>query len=243
MSPASAVAAAFRRRARPQLAPSRTFLQTIDLPGESLNLTTHGRLTRALAHPHYTFRRKLSHTADSQNRRRRMTPASRPVLTGHLDVEPDYETPALIHLSDQAGRVYHETMAQTWEAIGRLKTLGVSASDAAYPSPNAVSIRFTESADLLNLRHKHGMRPCWPAQEEIRRASVEEAEQISAVLPPPRRQCPDLNRPNVRPITARRAAYRRRRRFLRVEPRLRLWSEPKNAPGMYFHQVDGGSGR
>lgn len=153
------------------------------LLGESLNLTTHGKLTRALAHPHYTFRKKMSHTADSQDQRHRMTPASRPLLTGHLDVEPDYETPALIHLADQAARLYHETMARTWEAIGRLKSLGVAAADAAYLLPNAVSVRFTESADLLNLHHKHRMRLCWLAQEEIWRASVEEAQQIRTVNP------------------------------------------------------------
>ncbi|MCS7079770.1 MAG: FAD-dependent thymidylate synthase [Chloracidobacterium sp.] len=153
------------------------------LLGESLNLTTHGKVTRALVHAHYTFRKKLSHTADSQDQRHRMTPASRPLLTGHLDVEPDYETPALIRLDERAERFYGETMARVWEAVGRLKALGVAASDAAYLLPNAVSIRFTESADLLNLHHKHRMRLCYLAQEEIWRASVEEAQQIRAVNP------------------------------------------------------------
>jgi thymidylate synthase ThyX len=44
-------------------------------------------------------------------------------------------------------------------------------------------VRFTESADLLNLRHKHAMRLCYNAQEEIWRASVEEALQIREVHP------------------------------------------------------------
>jgi hypothetical protein len=153
------------------------------LLGEKLNLTTHAKLTRALAHPHYTFRKKLSHTADSQDQRHRLTPGSRPLLVGHLDAEPDYETPALIHLDEQLERFYRETMARTWEAIGRLKALGVAASDAAYLLPNAVSIRFTESSDLLNLHHKHRMRLCYLAQEEIWRASVEEARQIREVNP------------------------------------------------------------
>jgi hypothetical protein len=153
------------------------------LLGEKLNLTTHAKLTRALVHPHYTFRKKLSHTADSQDQRHRMTPASRPLLVGHLDTEPDYETPALIYLDERLERLYRETMARTWEAIGRLKVLGVSAVDAAYLLPNAVSIRFTESSDLLNLHHKHRMRLCYLAQEEIWRASVEEAQQIREVNP------------------------------------------------------------
>ena len=32
--------------------------------GETLTLTTHGKLSRAMFHPSYTFRKKLSHTAD-----------------------------------------------------------------------------------------------------------------------------------------------------------------------------------
>ncbi len=153
------------------------------LLGESLNLTTHAKLTRALVHPSYTFRKKLSHAADSQDQRHRLTPASRPLLVGHLDIEPDYETPALVQLDEQAARFYRETMARTWEAIGRLKALGVTAAEAAYLLPNAVSIRFTESADFLNLHHKHRMRLCYLAQEEIWQASLEEAQQIRAVNP------------------------------------------------------------
>jgi thymidylate synthase ThyX len=49
--------------------------------------------------------------------------------------------------------------------------------------PNAVSIRFTESADLLGLRHKMAMRLCLNAQEEIWRAARDETEQVRAVNP------------------------------------------------------------
>lgn len=153
------------------------------LLGEKLNLTTHGKLTRALVHPHYTFRKKLSHTADSQDQRHRMTPASRPLLTAQLSVEPDYETPELLTLDDALTQIYRDAMCRTWDAIGRLKALGVTASDAAYLLPNAVSIRFTESSDLANLHHKHRMRLCYLAQDEIWRASVEEAQQVREVNP------------------------------------------------------------
>jgi thymidylate synthase ThyX len=54
---------------------------------------------------------------------------------------------------------------------------------AAYLLPNAVAIRFTESADLLNLHHKFAMRLCYNAQEEIWRASLDEALQIREVNP------------------------------------------------------------
>ncbi len=151
--------------------------------GEALNVTTLSKLTRALVHPRYTFRKKLSHTADSQDQRHRMTPASRPALTAYLTSEPDYITPALIREVPVAKALYEETMLRTWEAIDALLSLGVAREYAAYLLPNAVSIRFTESADLLHLHHKLRMRLCYNAQEEIFNASLDEARQIAAVNP------------------------------------------------------------
>ena len=48
---------------------------------DTLNVGVHSPLMRALNHAHYTFRKKLSHTADSQDQRHRMVPGSRPLLT------------------------------------------------------------------------------------------------------------------------------------------------------------------
>jgi len=153
------------------------------LLGESLNLTTHSKLSRALVHPSYTFRKKLSHTADSQDQRHRMTPASRPILAAHLTGEPDFITPELIRQDPAIEHEYRAVMEEIWDAVGELKRLGVPDEFALYLLPNAVAIRFTESADLLNLHHKHAMRLCYNAQEEIWRASLEEALQIRDVNP------------------------------------------------------------
>ncbi len=151
--------------------------------GETLNTTTHSKLTRALFHPHYTFRKRLSHTADSQNQRHRMTPGSRPILATHLTDEPDFVMPPLVAQDEAARGVYLEAMERAWAGIGRLRSLGVSDETAHYLLPNAVAIRFTESTDLLNLRHKLAMRLCYNAQEEIWRASLDEAMQIREVNP------------------------------------------------------------
>jgi len=153
------------------------------LLGESLNLTTLSKLSRALHHPSYTFRKKLSHAADSQDQRHRLTPASRPCLTTQFSVEPDFITPELIRCEEKVERCYVETMERIWAAIARLRARGVRDEYAMYLLPNAVAIRYTESADLLNLRHKHAMRLCYLAQEEIWRASVDEARQIREVNP------------------------------------------------------------
>ncbi len=151
--------------------------------GESLNLTTISKLTRALHHASYTFRKKLSHTADSQDQRHRMTPGSRPMLSAYLSEEPDYITPILIREEKKAHELYATVMAQTWEGINRLRALGVAEEYVSYLLPNAVSIRFMESADLLALHHKLRMRLCYNAQEEIWRASRDEALQIAQVNP------------------------------------------------------------
>ena len=61
---------------------------------ETLNLAVHSPLGRAMHHASYTFLKRLSHTADSQDQRHRMVPASRPLMTLGDTVRPDYVTPA-----------------------------------------------------------------------------------------------------------------------------------------------------
>jgi thymidylate synthase ThyX len=151
--------------------------------GEALNLDTLSKLSRALVHARYTFRKRLSHTADSQNQRHRLTPASRPILASHLTGEPDFAMPGLVRRDASIQRRYEEVMELSWEGIRKLRGMGVAAEFALYLLPNAANVRFTESADLLNLRHKHTMRLCYNAQEEIWQASWEEALQIREVNP------------------------------------------------------------
>jgi thymidylate synthase ThyX len=151
--------------------------------GEALNLTTLSPVTRSLHHAHYTFRRRLSHTADSQDQRHRMTPGSRPILVAQAAPEPDFVRPSLVEEDEAARQHFDETMAQVWESIEQLRQMGVGAAERGYLLPNAVAVRFTESADFLALRHKHAMRLCYNAQEEIWRASRDEALQIAEVHP------------------------------------------------------------
>jgi thymidylate synthase ThyX len=151
--------------------------------GETMNVLTLSKISRALHHASYTFRKKLSHAADSQDQRHRMTPGSRPVLAAHLTDEPDYIVPELIRRQASAEHLYRDSMERTWKGIARLRELGVSEEFAAYLLPNAVAVRFTESADLVHLHHKLKSRLCYNAQEEIWRASVDEARQIREVEP------------------------------------------------------------
>lgn len=154
------------------------------LLGDTLNTTTHDKLGRCLHAAHYAFKKKLSHAADSQDQRHRMTPASRPTLLAYLGEEPDYVVPRLVtHAGGPIERLYRESMERTWAAVANLRDLGVAAEWQAYLLPNALSLRFTETSDLLALRHKHMMRLCYNAQEEIWQASVDESAAIVAAEP------------------------------------------------------------
>lgn len=152
--------------------------------GEALVLTTVSKLTRALSHAHYTYRKKLSHTADSQDQRHRMTPGSRPVLLTHfIPGEVDVIVPDLIAAVPEAEALFFQTLERTWATITQLLDAGVPEESALYLLPNAYPIRFEESGDFLHLHHKWVHRLCYTAQEEIWRASLEEVNQLSEVHP------------------------------------------------------------
>jgi hypothetical protein len=167
----------------------------------ALTLTTMGKLTRALSHAHFSFEKKLSHTADSQDQRHRMVPGSRPVLARQLRLSrPDYVVPALVEAAPEPVRAkYAATMERTWEALRRLLALGAPLEFALYLLPNAFPIRFEESGDLLHLHHKWTTRLCYTAQEEIWRASLEEVAEV-------RKQAPRLARWLAAPCTLRHRA-------------------------------------
>jgi thymidylate synthase ThyX len=151
---------------------------------ETLNIGVHAPGLRALQHAHYAFAKKLSHSADSQDQRHRMVPASRPLLVLADTRAPDYVTPMLI--ADRGGRareVYERAMHDAWAAKNELLDRGVPREFALYLLPNAKAIRLVESGSLLHLLHKWTMRTCFNAQEEIYQASMEELEQVRAAQP------------------------------------------------------------
>ncbi|HLB59104.1 MAG TPA: FAD-dependent thymidylate synthase [Bdellovibrionota bacterium] len=151
--------------------------------GDTLNVTTMSKLSRAMVHAHYTFRKKISHTADSQDQRHRMTPASRPVLESQFTGKPDYITPILFSLSDQAKEEYENGMKKIFENINQLLDAGAPFEAAHYLLPNAFPIRFEESGDLLSFHHKWKLRSCYNSQEEIFFNAIDELMQVREVHP------------------------------------------------------------
>ncbi|MCA1584115.1 MAG: FAD-dependent thymidylate synthase [Acidobacteria bacterium] len=150
---------------------------------EMLNVSYHSPMMRALHHASYAFAKKLSHTADSQDQRHRMVPASRPLMTFADTIRPDFVTPRLIRRHPEAAAVYEQAMADAWGAKNRLLVLGVPLEQAHYVLPNAVALRMVESGSLIALQHKWTLRTCFNAQEEIYLASMDEIEQVRDVHP------------------------------------------------------------
>jgi thymidylate synthase ThyX len=150
---------------------------------ETLNVGVHAPLMRPLQHANFTFAKKLSHSADSQDQRHRMVPGSRPLLVLTDQREPDFITPMLIRENRLAREVYERAMRDAWTARNELLDRGVPREFALYLLPNAKAIRLVESGSLLHLLHKWTMRTCFNAQEEIYQASMEEVAQVRAALP------------------------------------------------------------
>ena len=150
---------------------------------ETLNVGMHAPMMRALEHAHFTFAKKISHTADSQDQRHRMVPAARPLLTLADTRSPDYITPMLVRENPHALEIYQSAMEEAWAAKNELLDRGVPREFALYLLPNAKAIRLVESGSLLHLLHKWTMRTCFNAQEEIYQSSIEEVEQVRDVFP------------------------------------------------------------
>ncbi len=148
-----------------------------------LNVSYHSPLMRSLHHANYVFEKRLSHTADSQDQRHRMVPASRPLMTFADTAAPDYITPRLIAANPRAREVYDLAMQEAWAAKNELLAHGVPLEFALYVLPNAKTLRFVESGSLLALLHKWTLRTCFNAQEELYLASMDEIEQVKKVHP------------------------------------------------------------
>ena len=148
-----------------------------------LDLSHHSPLMRSLHHATYVFEKRLSHTADSQDQRHRMVPASRPLMTFTDTAAPDYITPRLIASNPRARAIYDCAMRDAWTSKNRLLDLGVPLEFALYVLPNAKTLRFVESGSLLALLHKWTLRTCFNAQEEIFLASMDEVDQVRAAHP------------------------------------------------------------
>lgn len=150
---------------------------------DTLNSGTVDKLSQLFHHVHFTFQKKLSHTADSQDQRHRAVLASRPILLCHYTGKPDYVTPFAIQDCPEALSLYTQSMDRTFEGVNRLLDMGVKEEYAYYLLPNSFSIRMISTGDLHGYQHKWKMRSCYNSQEEIFRATIDEISQVKTLFP------------------------------------------------------------
>jgi thymidylate synthase ThyX len=153
---------------------------------ESLNLLTLGKLSRALDLVHFTFMKKISHSADSQAQRHRMIPGARPQFARSISLEnPDYITPLVLKSPDakKAKALFDTVHEETLQDMKALHAEGAPIEAVQYLLTNAYPIRFTDSASLLDHLHKWTTRLCYNAQEEIWQSTVDEVLDLEKTAP------------------------------------------------------------
>lgn len=143
----------------------------------------HDPLTQALLSVSMTYATKLSHTADSQRQRHRMTPGATPGILANYSGEPDYITPMIIRENPDLKQIYDEIMATIYSNVAALIDAGVPYKAAAYLLPNAHAIRVVEQGTLFDFLHRWKQRLCLLAQEEIFFISAEQVQQVLEILP------------------------------------------------------------
>lgn len=153
------------------------------LLADTLNPITVDRMSQVLHHVSFTFHKKISHTADSQDQRHRTVLASRPILLRHFSGEPDWVLPYAITKIPEAQEIFERASTQAFETINRLLLDGVTEESAFYLLPNAFPIRMVSTGDLHSYHHKWKMRSCYNAQEEIFRATIDEITQVQQKYP------------------------------------------------------------
>lgn len=139
--------------------------------------------TMALRQFSIVFATKLSHTADSQRQRHRMTPGATPPLEFLYDGTPDYITPFVVGETPELKEKYDKKMMGIFERVNRCIEAGVPLKYALTLLPNALTVRTIESGDLFDWAHRWRQRLCYLAQEEIFFISVEQAKQVLEHLP------------------------------------------------------------
>jgi len=150
---------------------------------DTLNSHLHSPLMRALQNVNYTFKKKITHTADSQDQRHRTTPTAKPLLSRVHTTKPDFHMPEVVARNAEAAEVYTQTMEMLWDTKNKLIEMGVSPEYAVYILPNALNLRFTQSGNLAGFMHKWRLRTCFNAQLEIYNASMDELSQVAEVHP------------------------------------------------------------
>lgn len=140
-------------------------------------------LTSAMRQLNIRFITRLSHTADSQRQRHRMTAGTNPNILDLYDGVRDYITPLVIREDRKLLARFEEIMQRVYDNVDRALSRGLPREYALLLLPNAHTLVVEESGNLFDWTHRWKQRLCYLAQEEIFFISVEQVEQFLEQFP------------------------------------------------------------
>lgn len=140
-------------------------------------------LTSASRQVSLTFATRLSHTADSQRQRHRMTPGATPPIDVLYTGRPDYITPLVVRETPELASLYDDVLGSAYAAVEQALDMGIPSQYALSLLPNAHTVRVIETGDIYDWVHRLRQRLCYLAQEEIFFASVEQARALTEMFP------------------------------------------------------------
>lgn len=140
-------------------------------------------LTAASRQVTLTFATRLSHTADSQRQRHRMTPGATPGIDTLYTGSADYITPLVVRETPEIAALYDEILGNVYAQVTTALDLGIPPQHALTLLPNAHTVRTIETGDLYDWVHRLRQRLCLLAQEEIFFASVKQAQELARLFP------------------------------------------------------------
>ena len=143
----------------------------------------HDPVTQAARNVSVTFLTRLSHTADSQRQRHRMTPGTTPPISASYTGIPDYVTPLIIRETPELAQLYDSMMESIYAHVEAALKVGVPLEYAHALLPNAHTLRVVESGDVFDWVHRLRLRLCYLAQEEIFFISLEQAKAFVEEFP------------------------------------------------------------
>lgn len=121
----------------------------------TLNENSMSPISRALFNVQYSFQKRISHTADSQDQRHRMVPGGRPVLMSQYAGVPDYITPFVVRKYPELKEKYDAIHAQIFEKLNRFLDAGGAPEYGTYLLPNSFPIVFTK-AEIFSIYTTNG---------------------------------------------------------------------------------------
>ncbi len=148
----------------------------------------HDPLTQILRLINLNFSSRLSHTAESQRQRHRMTPGIQASLESQYITRPrGFITPDIIQGHQQSLDLYNHTHEQLFKIVEECLDAGVSINDVLLLLPNSFALNVLESGDLYDWIHRWKQRTCYLAQGEIFKISIEQMQDLLVNLPEARK--------------------------------------------------------